>query len=267
MVKHWMSKPSRETLFVLIGTYNHEAFISQAIEGALAQKVDLPLKILVRDDASTDQTSKIVSAYASRFPNVVIPILNTVNQYSLGKGWALDLLNLVVKLTEDDDPVHVYLAFCEGDDYWTDATKLQKQVDFLRKNRRVSMVHHAISVKLDDGDEFFFQTARDYYAQLQSLPRIRYGKEIARANTVHLCSLVVRLSAVDFELLERKPIGVHGDWTLAAGASRRGLVGFIRISMAVYRVNARGVYASAEIESREISDEKTRTYLSTALRW
>jgi glycosyltransferase involved in cell wall biosynthesis len=131
-VRHWKDGNSGEKLFVLIGAHNHENFISRAIEGALAQGVDLPFQILVRDDASTDRTRDIVSAYARQHPKKIVPILYAVNQNAVGRGWTNDLFYRVSNRTRFTRKEKAYVALCEGDDFWIDSTKLQRQVDFLR---------------------------------------------------------------------------------------------------------------------------------------
>lgn len=107
-------------------TYNHEGFIRNAIEGFLSQVTSFPVEIIIHDDASTDGTTKIVLEYASRFPERILAVIQKVNQYSIGK---LSLTNLI-----NDHARGKYVALCEGDDYWTDPNKLQKQVDFLETN-------------------------------------------------------------------------------------------------------------------------------------
>jgi glycosyltransferase involved in cell wall biosynthesis len=107
-------------------TYNHENFIRSAIDGFLSQVTSFPFEIIIHDDASTDGTTKIVLEYASRFPELIHAVIQTVNQYSIGK---LSLTKLI-----NDHSRGKYVALCEGDDYWTNPNKLQKQVDFLETN-------------------------------------------------------------------------------------------------------------------------------------
>lgn len=104
-------------------TYNHESYISQAIDSFLMQETDFPFEIIVHDDASTDGTTEIVLKYAEKYPNIIKPIIQTENQYA--KGGLINLRFTFPKAKGE------YVALCEGDDYWTDCTKLQKQVQFL----------------------------------------------------------------------------------------------------------------------------------------
>lgn len=117
---------------VICITYNHEDFITDAIEGFLIQKTNFPIEIIIHDDASTDKTAEIIRKYAVE-NRIIVPILQNENQNSQG------IKNL---------PTHIlprakgkYIAMCEGDDYWTDPLKLQKQVDFLEGNEEYGLVH------------------------------------------------------------------------------------------------------------------------------
>lgn len=114
-------------------TYNQEKYIRDSIEGFLIQKTTFPIEIIVHDDASTDNTALIVKEYAKKHPDLIVPIYQAENQYSQGiKPWP----NFVFPRARGK-----YIALCEGDDYWTDPNKLQKQVDFLEKNPEYGLVH------------------------------------------------------------------------------------------------------------------------------
>ena len=112
-------------------TYNHENFIREAIEGVLMQKTDFPIELIIGEDCSTDNTRKIVVEYANKYPNIIRLLLP---DYNLGM-----MKNFVETL---DAANGKYIALCEGDDYWTDPYKLQKQVDFLEANEEFVMCGH-----------------------------------------------------------------------------------------------------------------------------
>src|SRR5690554_3017735 len=108
-------------------TYNHEDFIRDAIEGFLMQKTSFPIEIIIHDDASTDNTANIIEEYANKYPDLFVTILQSENQWSKGGGSIY--ARFVYPRARGK-----YIALCEGDDYWTDPLKLQKQVDFLEAN-------------------------------------------------------------------------------------------------------------------------------------
>lgn len=113
-------------------TYNHEKYIAQAIEGFLLQKTSFPIEIIIHDDASTDNTKKIVEQYAKINPNLIFPIYQQVNQYSLGNK---PFIKYVLPHCRGK-----YIALCEGDDYWTDPNKLQRQADYLEEHPEYILV-------------------------------------------------------------------------------------------------------------------------------
>ena len=104
---------------ILCATYNQKDYISQTIEGFLMQKVNFPIEIIIHDDASTDGTADIVKQYAEKYPDLITPILQTENQHSKKTGiWSTFIY---------PKARGKYFAECEGDDYWTDPDKLQRQ--------------------------------------------------------------------------------------------------------------------------------------------
>ena len=130
IMKCWT--PNSKTLVTIVCiTYNQEKYIEDAIKGFLIQETKFPFEIIIHDDASTDNTPKIIQQYEKQYLKVIRPIYQTENQYSKKISlWA----DLTFPLA-----LGKYIAICEGDDYWTDPFKLQKQVDFLEENHDVIM--------------------------------------------------------------------------------------------------------------------------------
>lgn len=117
-------------------TYNQESFISYALDGFVMQKTDFTFVAIVHDDASTDNTTQIVREYAEKYPDIILPIFEHKNQYSKGDGSHNKIMNAACIATGAK-----YIAMCEGDDYWIDPLKLQKQVDFLETHPDYGLVH------------------------------------------------------------------------------------------------------------------------------
>jgi glycosyltransferase involved in cell wall biosynthesis len=114
-------------------TYNHEPYLRMCIDGFLLQKTSFPFEILIHDDASTDGSDQIIREYELKYPDLISPIYQIENQYS--KGNKRILVKFVFPKCRGK-----YIALCEGDDYWTDPLKLQKQVDFLEANQEYALV-------------------------------------------------------------------------------------------------------------------------------
>lgn len=116
-------------------TYNHAPYIKECIEGFLMQKTTFPIEILIHDDCSTDGTTEIIKDYEKQYPDLIFPLYEEENQYQKGKASEIDLYNYKRARGK-------YIAYCEGDDYWTDPLKLQKQVDFMEANPDYSVCFH-----------------------------------------------------------------------------------------------------------------------------
>ena len=107
-------------------TFNQEEYISDALDSFLMQKTNFKYEIIIHDDASTDNTVKILKEYKQKYPDIIKLILQENNQYSLGEKVSVNAYNITTGK---------YIAICEGDDYLTDENKLQIQVDYLEGNK------------------------------------------------------------------------------------------------------------------------------------
>ncbi|MBQ4588440.1 MAG: glycosyltransferase [Bacteroidaceae bacterium] len=116
-------------------TYNHEPYIRQCLDGFVMQKTNFRFEAIVHDDASTDGTATIIKEYAEKYPDIIKPIFQKENQYSKHNGSISKIMN---EYTHGK-----YIALCEGDDYWIDPLKLQKQVDFLETHHDYGICHTA----------------------------------------------------------------------------------------------------------------------------
>ena len=119
--------------------YQHEKYITRALDGFVEQRTRFPFEVLINDDASSDGTAEIIREYASRYPDIIKPVYQTENQYS--QGISITRTYLLPKARGK------YVAFCEGDDYWCDSAKLQKQVDFLESHSEYAMCTHRVRVE------------------------------------------------------------------------------------------------------------------------
>lgn len=124
-------------------TYNHAPYIRQCLEGFLMQKTNFAFEILIHDDASTDGTEMIVREYEKKYPDKILAIYENENQWVKGLRGSTAFNFPRVK--------GKYIALCEGDDFWTDPFKLQKQVDFMEANNNYALCFHATNcVRADE---------------------------------------------------------------------------------------------------------------------
>lgn len=134
-----MDKPLVSTCII---AYNHEAYIEECLLGALKQKLEYPYEIVIGEDKSTDKTLKICREYASKFPDK-IRLLERTENLGMNGNWVDTIKNCNGK----------YIALCEGDDYWTDPLKLQKQADLLENDEEfVLSYHNAMCINEDNSN-------------------------------------------------------------------------------------------------------------------
>lgn len=114
--------------------YNHEPYLRDCFEGFVKQKTNFRFVAVVHDDCSTDGSAAIIKEYAEKYPDIFIPIIETENQWSKADGSIYRIMNEAIDATGAK-----YVAYCEGDDYWIDPHKLQKQVDILEADETLMM--------------------------------------------------------------------------------------------------------------------------------
>lgn len=162
VTRTWAGSTANPLVTIQCLTYNHAAFIRNAMDGFLMQKTDFPFNIVVHDDASSDDTQRILLEYRDRFPGIVTLILRDTNSYSSGS-----MREIIFSV--DRASSGRYIAGCDGDDYWTDPHKLQKQVDYLESHADVAAsVHNSALIDAMGNnqlqDEPYDAQKRDYTA-------------------------------------------------------------------------------------------------------
>ena len=197
-------------------TYNHESYIRQCLDGFVMQKTDFRFEAIVHDDASTDGTAAIIRDYAEKYPDIIKPICETENQYSKG-GFAL-----IGKIMREKYEYGKYVAECEGDDYWTDPLKLQKQVGYMESHAECSMTCSRVKLysnKLDKCIGECFCYPRSSKVDISDIVK-RGGRFIST------CSIVYRKS-----IMEGYPdycLNCHvGDYPLQIHAGMKGEVYYL----------------------------------------
>ncbi|EOU1146131.1 glycosyltransferase [Clostridium perfringens] len=224
-------------------TYNHENYIAKAIESFLAQKTNFKFEILIHDDASTDNTQNIIRDYHKRYPEIIKPILQKENQYSRG-------VKRISYLYNEKRAKGKYIACCEGDDYWIDEYKLQKQVDFMEKNKECSMCFHAASI-FDDKKMKVISIQRAYdkncIAKLEDII-MEGGDFCVTYSILYPKKLTNDLPPFYME--------AHvGDYPLQMILASKGFVYYMNDNMSVYRINVKNSWTSNSIFSGNINEK------------
>lgn len=132
IIKDWGGDFSSPTVSVVCITFNQEEYIQDTIRGFLLQKTKFPFEIIIHDDASQDSTAEIILDYQKKYPKLIKPVIQSENKYSR----KIKVLSLAAGFSSGE-----YIAFCEGDDFWIDVFKLQKQVDILNFDSSIALVH------------------------------------------------------------------------------------------------------------------------------
>ncbi len=149
---------------IVCTAFNQKDFIAQALDGFVMQKTNFPFEVIVHDDASTDGTTDIIREYEKKYPDIIKPIYQKENQFSQGKDILIDCILDYIR--------GEYVAMNEGDDYWIDENKLQRQVDFLDANPDFTVCFHPVKVIWEDNsqpDSIFPTPAYRFHKQALTL--------------------------------------------------------------------------------------------------
>jgi glycosyltransferase involved in cell wall biosynthesis len=205
-------------------TYNHEKFIALCLDGFVMQKTNFRFEILVHEDASTDNTALIIKEYESKYPDMFRCVYQTTNQFAIQNT----LTNILLPMSKGK-----YIALCEGDDYWTDPYKLQKQVDFLEANPDMTLCAHNASISENN-------TIRKGDFVVEQFTVVT-KKELISHNPIMTASVVFRSNIIDIpKWLGETP---YGDYALYFLAIMKGGIGILPDDMCVYRKHHGGVHS------------------------
>jgi glycosyltransferase involved in cell wall biosynthesis len=203
-------------------TYNHEKYIAQCIEGIMNQKTSFSFEYIIGEDCSTDSTMKIIQQYANKYPDTIRIITSEKNV-----GSAIN------DQRTDDACQGKYVAFCEGDDYWTDPYKLQKQVDFLEANPDFGLVHTNFSCIKGEKELKGFRDGEE-------LPTGHILSQLIRGNHIATASVCMRndlLQAIRIGEAIRKYNWRMGDYPLWIEAAARTKIHYMADDTITYRIH------------------------------
>jgi glycosyltransferase involved in cell wall biosynthesis len=211
------------TVSICMITYNHESYISKAIEGVMMQQTSFLIELIIGEDCSTDNTRRICQEYKAKFPEKIRLLLPLKN---LGAS-----ANFMATFQACSGK---YIALCEGDDYWTDPYKLQKQVDFLEANKDFAICFHKVTYQYEDIPD-------KIYVSNTGQKEISTIEDLAKGNFISTLSCVFRNNFKDSlpDFLNRCPIG---DYPLHLWNAQYGKLKYLDENMATYRVHKHGIW-------------------------
>ena len=211
---------------VRCAVYNHEPYLRKCLDGFVMQKTDFRFEVIVHDDASTDNSAEIIREYESRYPEIIKPIYQTENQYSKNDGTIDRIIESVC--------IRKYVAICEGDDYWIDPHKLQKQVAFLEDHPDYTMCCSDAVIISPKGELDWCRYSEDTDIPVRDMI-------LGGGDFIQTASLLFRR-----ELMEKDyPKCCVGDYPLQIFAVLNGKVRWFAEKQVVYRFNSVGSWTSA----------------------
>ena len=209
-------------------TFNHVDYIRKCLDGFMMQDCNFDFEVLIHDDASTDATAEIIKEYQSMYPNIIKPIIQIENQWSKG----IRDITLKYNISRAKGK---YIAFCEGDDYWTDPLKLQKQVDFLESNPDYILCFHDCRYSKDGNlaERFLEKYELNSSREITALEFRNWWAQTA--------TIVFKNDPLIYKRMSSVQTVIYADAIFRCAIVEFGKIYFINEVMSVYRIHSGGV--------------------------
>lgn len=226
-------------------TYNEEEFVRDTLDSFLAQETNFPYEVLVYDDASQDKTPDILYEYANKYPDIIRLTLYPENNFKKGLGF-LGLREGFIEARGQ------YIAYCEGDDYWCDSQKLQKQVDFLETHPGFEVCAHETLIRNDfdkrEDGILFSRTKVNLFID-RTKRHIYHLDDTFTGNIFHISSMMFR--RIDFHWPEWICQIKAMDMVCFMLLAEKGDIYVLPDIMSVYRHNQKSITSSnAEFQNQ-----------------
>jgi glycosyltransferase involved in cell wall biosynthesis len=222
---------------VNIACYNHEKFIAQALDSVLTQKTTFKYRIIIGDDCSSDKSVLIIKEYEKKYPEIIKAFYHPKNKGIL-KGQESNGLFLLNQSTSK------YIAFLDGDDYWDDTSKLQKQVNLIESDLTINAVCHNIKSLTNSTNEICNRFSNENRPPDKITINDMLIKNMASTATVLVKTEIIK-SAPKW-IFSQKAV----DYFLWCYAASRGVIGYIHEPMSVYRVHDQGIWSKMDLKQR-----------------
>ena len=222
-------------LSVCVFAYNHEAYIAQAIDSVLSQRTNFDFEILVGEDGSSDTTCDILERYKQNNPDKIRVLYQEQSKKIYINGNPTGRFNFINTLQNCKGK---YIALLDGDDYWTDSLKLQKQVDYMEYRQDVSLCFHSVKRIRESGEE-------EVRPLLGNKIREYKIEELLRYNCIPTGSVVFR-NLYAWSLPKSYYSVPMGDWPLWTVFATKGKLMFMPDCMGVYRYHGGGIWTNSQ---------------------
>lgn len=234
--------------------FNQKDHIKKCLDGFVMQKTNFKFEVIVYDDCSTDGTRDIIEEYSNRYPETIKTIFP---EHNIAKSEGFYKINQLVYNQMNGK----YIAFCEGDDYWTDENKLQIQVDYLENHPElVGCFHKSVRKNIVNPE------VKDIYfpqAVLKNVKEVYTNKDIQKKYFIETCSVMYRFDKYKEDFISTYPQKiVNGDTYMLNYFSLHGNIGYIDRLMSVKTINNSGIWNS----QNQSTDEKNMKYAEEIVR-
>jgi len=255
------SKLIKEPLVsICVQTFQHESYISQCLDSILMQQTNFAFEIILGEDESLDRTRAICVQYAEKHPDVIRLFLRSRKDVIYINGNPTGRFNMLENIKSASGK---YIAMLEGDDYWTDPLKLQKQVDLLESNKKLIACHHWQKNAKKIGDKYLeFDAHKDGHGY--------FSNSIATVKNIFSNEMRVKTRALMFRNIINEDFFPEwfykvpfGDVPLSFLLGKYGDFGFIDEEMAVYRITGQGASTAGvkELGAREFTIQHFKNWI------
>ena len=246
--------PSNSLVTVVINTFNQENLIGRCLEGVLSQEPLSNLRVLIIDDASTDQTIRVCKSFQERFPEKIEIV--ALPQNELSKGIFVGLSHIQRIKSE-------YIAFCDGDDYWVDNSKIKNQILSLEENEYVGLVHsdYYQLIEHSENSEIKERPRQD----VEKSARFQGGLDLVKGNHIKNSTMMIRTSLLDFNFLSNSRGIYANDWLVCVSVTKNYKVSFIPHKTAVIRITQNGIWNGSTSERNIDQKMRVRWYCASHL--
>lgn len=229
---------TRPLVSIFCPTFNHENYIRQCLDSFIMQKTSFPFEILLHDDASTDKTAHIVKEYETNYPNLFKCIYQFENKLSKDSSYLIRTCSQMA--------LGKYVAVCEGDDYWTDPNKLQKQVDFLESEEDYAICFHNTIVYNNEEKKILFEQPGITQNSSFSI------QDFFKNNPIATASVVFRRKYIEIipEWFSQSPFGDYSLYLYILVLSQ-SKAGYLKDAMAVYRIHKESMHGNVHLANTD----------------
>ena len=242
------------TVTVVIHTYNQQNYVARCLQGVVEQDFFESMKILVIDDDSTDNTIDVCKSFQCKFPEKIEIVALEENQHSQG---------VLVGLKSYKSIKTKYIAWCDGDDYWIDRSKMRKQVEYLEQNPSIGVAHSDYFLLKENLDESEIEERKA--SEIRKANYCVSGRDLVFGNSIKNSTAVLLRKAIDFEFAS-SPHGIKArDWLIYISATQNLGIHFLDVKTTVVRVTENGIWNGGSVEDNSEQKNMLRWYCAAQL--